>query len=576
MTVRSRRHIILGSLMLLLGHAGASAAQQSAPPTVPILPEARQDTVRAAADTLTKRETLPPLALPDIVVFGRSSTTMREGSKLFPAEKRTVLDREVALPEGEKGTSRAGLGGGRQLAAREQVPGPRRARLFARAGTYGEGVGGLEWWRDLDRTRLITHVEVRGTGGHVDGSAALGGSGRVSVLHPISAFTDLRVRAGYGTGWQQEWAASAPPGAERDWYRGFYSAELESVPIRGLTLNLGAGGRHGGFTDGVRVPGSVLEPASNGGWASAGAEWLRGGLLVSLRGNAERDRILRPGEDQDASLASARLAVRTVTGESGSLMLGAELYHVDAALGPATRVWPIAEFSSQYSDRFSMFVRYEPHMDYMPLGEAREENPFTANSFRVVPREERFHLAVGVDYAVTPETTLRFEVGRRLYDRLPFWRPAPATDIGHEGLFVLDERTGATMSETRITLEGRPRSVLTYDGELLLRVPGGEGIQEVPHLARFEASASLGLQGPWSTHLEGHLRHIGERYSTLSADPGSRIDPVTDLGMRASRALSAGFTLWLELRNILDQEMVLWQGYPLPGRTSALGISVRF
>ncbi|MFO7767860.1 MAG: hypothetical protein R6W82_02745 [bacterium] len=573
---RSLATSLSAGLLLLTAAAGSTSAQQNGPPPVPILPEARQDTARALPDTATKRESLPPLALPDIVVFGRSGTTVREGSKLFPAEKRTVLDREVAAPEGEKGISGAGLGGGRQLAVRERIPGPNRARLFTRLGTYGEAIGGLDFWRYLNRTQLITRIEVRGTGGHTEQSAALGGAGRLSVVHPLSAFTDLRVRAGYGIGRQQEWSALAPTDAERVWYRGSYSADLESMPTRGLTLSLGAGGRHAGLTDEVRVPGTVLEPASNGGWASAGLEWMRGRVLITARGEAERDLLRRPGEDQDVSLASARLGVRTLTGEAGSFMLGAALYHVDAGLGPATRVWPVAEFTSQYSERFSMFARYEPHMYYDPLGEAREENPFAASSFKVVPSEERFHLTVGVHYALTPRTTLRFEVGRRLYDRLPFWRPAPATDIGHEGLFVLGQRAGAALSETRVTLEGRPGPVTVFDGEVILRVPGGEGIQEIPHMARFEASGGLEVQGPWSIGLETRLRYLGERYSTVSGDPASRIEPAADLGVRASRALSGGSTLWLELRNILDQEMVLWQGYPLPGRTLALGISVRF
>ncbi len=52
----------------------------------------------AQQDTVAKRRSLPPLALPDIVIFGRSTASTREGSKLFPADKQTALDREVGAP----------------------------------------------------------------------------------------------------------------------------------------------------------------------------------------------------------------------------------------------------------------------------------------------------------------------------------------------------------------------------------------------------------------------------------------------------------------------------------------------
>jgi hypothetical protein len=43
-----------------------------------------------------------------------------------------------------------------------------------------------------------------------------------------------------------------------------------------------------------------------------------------------------------------------------------------------------------------------------------------------------------------------------------------------------------------------------------------------------------------------------------------------------SHPIGSSITAWLEFRNLLGQDMALWEGYLLPGRTSALGFSVRF
>lgn len=543
---------------------------------------------QAQQDTVAKRQTLPPLALPDIVIFGRSTATAREGSKLFPAGKRTVLDREIGAPVGEKGSSRTGWGGGRMLAALERSSPGRWARAYLRGGTYGELIAGGDCWTDLNRWQLLAHLGTEGTRGHVPNSSSLGGRGRLSAIYDLGPGTEVRLRAGYGAGRQEEWGLGAveaevdsfevPAGAARTWFDADYALELEGMVRRGLTFRGGIGGRSAGLEDDVRE--LNRKPSCNGSWVEVGLEWLTGGTIVALSGRSERDRMRGPALYQDARLTSGQLTARALLGEASSILAGAVWYRAEAGAGlePVTRLWPLAEFTSQYSDRFSMYVRYQPRIDYMTLGEAREQSPFVANSYTVIPREERFHLAIGLQYTVAQHVTVGFDIVRRQFDRLPVWRLAPEADTWSRGLFILDVIGSVGVNETRLSLEGTPGDKLVLNAELILRDPSGGSISELPHVPRLQFSGSVDGRGPWNLELGVRLTHLGERFGFGETDRymDHRLAPATDLSVRIARGFGELLTAWLEFRNVLDQKVALWEGYLLPGQTSAFGLSIRF
>ncbi|MCK4772839.1 MAG: TonB-dependent receptor [Candidatus Latescibacteria bacterium] len=542
---------------------------------------------QAHQDSVAKRRTLPPLALPDIVIFGRSTATVREGSKLFPAGKRTALDREVGAPVGEKGGSRTGWGGGRMLAAQERTGPGRWVRAYLRGGTFGELIAGGDAWFDVQNWKLLANLVAEGTGGHLPNSSSFGGRGRVSAIRYLGPTTVLRMGTGYGAGRGEEWGVGAPSavtpippgvpsGAVRTWFNADYSMELEGMIRRGVSVHGGVGGRKTGFNDDVR--GSDLQPRSQGGWIEAGLEWLTGRTIMDLTARNEGDRVSGPQPTQRANLSSVRLTVRSLIGETSNILAGAVWYQVDAGLGLVTRIWPLAEFTSQYSERFSMYVRYRPQIDYMTLGAAREQNPFVANSYSVVPREERFHFCIGLRYIVALHLTMEFQVARRQFDRLPLWRLVTESDPWSDGLFKLDGVGPVGVNSTRLSLEGTPGDKLALNGEMVLRDPSGGGLAELPHVPRLQFSGGIDGRGPWGLELGVRVTHLGERFGAGEevSLASRRMSPATDLGIRISRGFGLSLTAWLELRNVLDEEITLWEGYPLPGRTSAVGLSIRF
>ncbi len=538
----------------------------------------------AQQDSVAKRSSLPPLALPDIVIFGRSTASTREGSKLFPADKQTALDREVGAPVGEKINSRTGWGGGRMLAARERVGPGHWARAYLRGGTFGELIAGGDAWIDFKKWQLMAIFAGEGTGGHIPNSSSVDGRSDFSAIRYLGADTELRINLGYSLGRGEEWGIGAtnvgipgvPDGATRSWFDADYSVEMKGSVRRGITLYGGVGGRNAGLKDDVR--GSGLQPRDQGGWISAGVEWLTGHTLVDLNARTESDRITGPQRSRDAALSSASLTVRSLVGETSSFLAGAVWYQVDAGIGQVTRIWPLAEFTSQYSDRFSMYVKYQPRIDYLSLGEARQQNPFVANSYVIAPGEERFHLKVGLRYIVAQHLTLEFQVARRQFDRLPLWRLAPASDPWSNGLFILDAVGPIGVNETRLNLEGTPGENLALSGELVLRDPSGGGIVELPHIPRLQFSGGIDCRGPWNLELGLRMTYLGERYGSgeQAGLDARKLAPASDMGIRVARGFGSTLTGWLELRNILDREIMVWEGYSMPGRTTALGLSLKF
>jgi hypothetical protein len=412
----------------------------------------------------------------------------------------------------------------------------------------------------------------------------MSGRGSVTGVRTLGSNAEARVMVAYLAGNREEWGTaiptvgipSVPAGADRSWFDGQYGLELDATLRRGLTLHASAGGRHAGIDDENRLPGTPVLPRSNGGWAETSLEWLTGRTLVRLSGRTEGDRLTGPRPRQTTSLSTASFTTRALFGRSNSVMLGVVWYGLEGGLGQTSRLWPLARFSSQYTDRLTMFAAYQPGIDYLRLGEARNQNPFVANGYQVVPREERFNLTIGLRYSLSRGMTIGFEVARRLYDRLPLWRRAPITESESDGLFVLDGLAAIGLSETRLSIEGEPAPGVQLEGALVVRAPTGGGIAELPHLPRFSLSGQVEARGPWRFDTSIRLVHMGERFGAPDGGSDRLLSAATDLGLRVSHPIGNSVTAWLELRNLLGQEMALWEGYLLPGRTSALGFSIRF
>jgi len=568
----------LVALMLLLAAAGWNLLPVGA---------AGQVTQQAVQDTAGKRQTLPPLALPDIVILGRDSAMVREGSKLFTSAKRTALEREIGAPLGEKLESRTGLGGGRTFAARDNADPGRQARAYLRGGTY-DYLGGAEYWTDLQQWRLVAEAGGAGTREHINNSAALEGFGRATIIRRLGSNSELRIRAGLSGGRQEEWGdaitiaglpglQAAPADAARTWIGGTYGLEFESMLHRGLTFRAGAGGRHTELRDDTRQAPTGLEPGSNGGWADLGLEWVTGRTIFALSGRAEGDGVKGVLPGRTVSLVTGELSMQTLVGEARNFHLGAVVYQLNDGLTTITRIWPRVGFSSRYSDRFGMYVRYHPAIDYLSLGAARIANPFVANSFTVTPRRERFNLAIGLTYTVAPRIEMEFQVARRLFELMPVWRRVDLpNESNSRGLFMLDGIDSPGLNETRLGLRGDPSRRFVFSSEVVLRDVTGGGIEELPHIARFEFTGGINTVGPWNIELGAEVIWLGERYGDSAGLSSRRLEPAADLSLRTARRFGDLLTVWLELRNVLDREIVIWEGYPMPGRTTALGIAFRF
>ena len=172
---------------------------------------------------------------------------------------------------------------------------------------------------------------------------------------------------------------------------------------------------------------------------------------------------------------------------------------------------------------------------------------------------------------------MEFQVARRLFELMPVWRRVDLpNESNSRGLFMLDGIDSPGLNETRLGLRGDPSERLVFSSEVVLRDVTGGGIAELPHIPRFECTGGINTVGPWNIELGAEVIWLGERYGDGSGLSSRRLEPAADLNLRTARQFGALVTVWLEMRNVLDREIVIWEGYPMPGRTSALGISLKF
>jgi hypothetical protein len=445
-------------------------------------------------------------------------------------------------------------------------------------------LAGLDHWRDSGRWRLTLQGNLDRSTGHVPGSGRLGGTVTATATHMLAGGGELGFEGSLGTGRQEEWGAgvpaagipAAPAGAERNWLEAVYGVELRGPLGNGFRYLASLRGRHAGLKDEVRGSPGTLSPASTGGELKGEVTWLRRTVRLYLSAGTEGDRSRGPLAERTDRLSTLRIGAEALLGDTSSLRLGAVGFLFDGALGRVTRLWPEAGVTMRYSDRFSMYVQYRPNLSYRSLGEARRENPFVANTYQVVPIEEKVHRGIGLRYTLAPRLSAGFEVARRQFDRLAVWRRAPLTESESDGLFVLDGLASVGLNETRLVLQGPIGDRLEVEAAAVLVDPTGDSVAHLPHIPPWRLEGEARVQGPWRLRTAITVQWLAERFGDTAGSADRSIAGVADLGMRLSWPLKEGADIWLELENLLAQQSALWEGYTLPGRITALGISVRF
>lgn len=106
----------------------------------------------------------------------------------------------------------------------------------------------------------------------------------------------------------------------------------------------------------------------------------------------------------------------------------------------------------------------------------------------------------------------------------------------------------------------------------------GDSLNNLPYMPRWDAEVGYTrrlLSSPIS--LGGTIRYIGEREGGVArAENNGMLDPAVLVGFEGSYAALQYLDLLLEVRNLLDQDYQLWDGYQERGFYIGLGVRGRF
>ena len=109
---------------------------------------------------------------------------------------------------------------------------------------------------------------------------------------------------------------------------------------------------------------------------------------------------------------------------------------------------------------------------------------------------------------------------------------------------------------------GATYSAVTYD------TPGGAQVQYRPRVT-FDAAA-VWAPGPWTADVRWHL--IGQRYPNSAGTNPRSAFALVDAGLE--RRLGESFLLRGEVRDLTDRRAEFLAGYPTPGRSVSLTLTV--
>lgn len=530
----------------------------------------------AAAQTPARRDTLPPLAPRDVEIRGELRVSLpsierqpitgfarpARPRRIDPARRpwtETYAQRDLpASPLGrpvppeiaslDAGVPRRGafeIGAGRYLA--------RFGRIYLATPPTGA-------------TGFYGAVDYDGSDALIDGARADYDAGRARLgLRTGNERVGVDVQAdAFG---REHRLYAFDPSALRDGTGGGVTASIDGTPRDGLAFGVEArvrATRFGGEGDGAgesaeNRAGLAVRLAQDGAAGRPGFYAQAAGDVASTNG--------RDASFVDAgagvALGRGRLTltagprVLLTTGSDGETLVSAD---VDVRFRP--------------SDGVELFAANRPRVERNDVEALFDTNPY------LVGRPDARAFAVPVRAEAGVKGTRGPAEGRvwAAYDRAPSMRYFEEAGAARGGLTdvaygrIAETRAGADVRV--LVLRGLHASA---GGEL--RSPrfldASAEDDAIPYRAEAAGFASVGYRLPRGRgFVQATLEADGVRYADRAA--ALRLDPVVDLDLYGSFALTSSLTLIARADNLISGANERWLGYREPGAVAMLGLSVRW
>ena len=208
---------------------------------------------------------------------------------------------------------------------------------------------------------------------------------------------------------------------------------------------------------------------------------------------------------------------------------------------------------------------------YSSYNDRLSENPYSSHSLSLAADDSPLSLQLRADYRLAG--TMLFQAGlfHGRYDLLNYWQRDAVT-----GLIDLQQVKEVRLTEMQVSGRIGLRHDMMLHGEILFnndqlkRAVSSGDENRIPYRPDFRARASLAMPLSWQLQLTAETEIIGQRRRGL--DRAGRLPAYALLNAALRRTFGKQFSANLSVRNLLDRDYVVWEGYDEPGIQIMAGI----
>ncbi len=279
----------------------------------------------------------------------------------------------------------------------------------------------------------------------------------------------------------------------------------------------------------------------------------------------------RDSTDIRATRNEVRLEVQTTPFAGMRTTLGIGWQNCSADSGDLSRLAALAQVAWLPTPRWGITLAVTSGLTAINYTSRLQENPWLAHVLPLVSDDRP--LAVQLKAETRPFQALAVHALAWYAQQASYsyWERNPES-----GLFNLRRVQDVRLSELQFGATGNITTTVRLQGSLSLNSdhlqhPGARGGDDrIPYRPDYLIRGRMEMPLPARVALEGEAELIGERRRGLEL-PG-RLPEVFLLHARLSRAFGAHLHGHFSIRNLLNREYVIWEGYQEPGVQLFLGL----
>lgn len=514
----------------------------------------------------TDMEKAPPLRLPDVVVYGRDVLMVARSKGLealysavpVPVDAPTKLRKEdlAQMARGKEGLKGGGVEWKNWMIEARAATGSFSSASFG--VRQGFRAGGLHYLASMDYRRH---------GDWVPESSHREGDFRGKLGYQFSDRVATSAELGF---YEKEFGYyGSSGGGERGQFKCFEGAENVAIDLlRTASLDVKAYQRW----DNLDAPWGIVYCPIWDRETELGLSNLLSVLLGDkiVRGRFEYVHQRYSSDVGDRSLSRGLLTAGlggggSVLGDlSGDVDLTYQVFRYDYSDDLRHKLAPSARISYRLLEGLSVFTSYESGLKLHGESELFGENNYIWDGWSPI-EDCRLDLSVGLGFEYRGKMAGWASVGAERKSQF-FWLDS------QDGFYYPQSVERASVKKGELELEFKPRSDINLLASFRYEeIEDETGLCDTfPYSPKEKAKASLRYTPFEDLRIGTDFSYQGRRFTSGEEE----LEPFALTGVEAAKRLFEHLEIWGRVDNFFDTPYETWKGYPMPGRSFTLGLTV--